>query len=179
MSGRLILSTEAMRAAEQRAVDGGTSVETLMERAGAALAESAFRFAGPMETLILCGPGNNGGDGYVAARYLSERGVSVRVAAVSEPKSDAAKWARSRWGGAVETLAADTAGAPLLIDALFGTGIKYGLDNTVTQQFIRLSEASIIRIDGDVPSGVESDSGAVQSEITVCVRTVESGVVMH
>ena len=51
------------------------SVETLMERAGAALAEAAYRFAGPLPTLILCGPGNNGGDGYVAARHLAERGV--------------------------------------------------------------------------------------------------------
>src|SRR5947208_17083829 len=97
MSGRLILSTETMRAAEQRGIDGGTGVETLMERAGAALAEAAFRFGGPMQTLFLCGPGNNGGDGYVAARYLSERGVSVRIAALSEPRSDAAPWARSQW----------------------------------------------------------------------------------
>ena len=72
---RPILTAEAMRAAEQAAIDGGTSVETLMERAGDALAEAAWRFAGPMPTLILCGPGNNGGDGYVAARHLGGRGV--------------------------------------------------------------------------------------------------------
>ena len=75
MTGRPILTAEAMRAAEQAAIDGGTSVEELMERAGAALAEAAYRFAGPMPALILCGPGNNGGDGYVAARHLAERGV--------------------------------------------------------------------------------------------------------
>ena len=89
--GRPILTAEAMRAAEQAAIDGGTSVEQLMERAGAALAEAAYRFAGPMPALILCGPGNNGGDGYVAARHLAERGVEVRVAALAEPKSDAAQ----------------------------------------------------------------------------------------
>ena len=65
-----------MRAAEQAAIDGGTPVEELMERAGAALAEAIYRFAGPMPALILCGPGNNGGDGYVAARHLAERGVA-------------------------------------------------------------------------------------------------------
>ena len=57
-----------------------------MERAGAALAEAAYRFAGPRAALILCGPGNNGGDGYVAARHLAERGVAVRVAALAEPE---------------------------------------------------------------------------------------------
>jgi len=93
--GRPILTADAMRAAEQRVIDAGTSVEELMERAGAALAEAAYRFAGPLPALILCGPGNNGGDGYVAARHLAGRGVAVRVAALTEPKSDVAKWART------------------------------------------------------------------------------------
>ena len=96
-SGRPILTTEQMLAAEQRAIEAGTSVETLMERAGAALAEAAYRYVGKMPALILCGPGNNGGDGYVAARHLAERGVAVRVAALADPKTDAAKWARSGW----------------------------------------------------------------------------------
>src|SRR6476659_4011722 len=104
MMGRPILTAEAMRAAEQRAIDGGTSVEVLMERAGAALAEATYRFAGPLPTLVLCGPGNNGGDGYVAARHLAERGVQVRVATLGEPKSSAAKNARGQWSGAVEPL---------------------------------------------------------------------------
>jgi NAD(P)H-hydrate repair Nnr-like enzyme with NAD(P)H-hydrate epimerase domain len=60
---RPILTTEAIRACEQSAIDSGTSVETLMERAGKALAEAALRFAGPKPVLVLCGPGNNGGDG--------------------------------------------------------------------------------------------------------------------
>src|SRR4051812_41662217 len=107
MNGRPILTAKAMRAAEQAAIDGGASVEELMERAGAGLAEAAYRFAGPTPALILCGPGNNGGDGYVAARHLVERGVQVRVAALAEPKSDAAKSARARWTGGVETLSPD------------------------------------------------------------------------
>src|SRR3954470_14452653 len=96
-----ILTAEQMRAAEQAAIDGGTSVEELMERAGAALAEAAYRFAGSLPALILCGPGNNGGDGYVAARQLKARAVEVRVASISEPKSDEAKRARSQWDGEV------------------------------------------------------------------------------
>ncbi|HEY1146787.1 MAG TPA: NAD(P)H-hydrate epimerase, partial [Allosphingosinicella sp.] len=82
MTPRPVLTAQAMRAAEQAAMDAGTSVETLMERAGAALAEAVYRFAGPLPTLVLCGPGNNGGDGYVAARHLAERGVQVRIAAM-------------------------------------------------------------------------------------------------
>src|SRR5581483_11005816 len=108
MNPRPILTAEAMRKAEQFAIEGGTDVNQLMEQAGAALAEAVSRFAGPMPVLVLCGPGNNGGDGYVAARYLAERGVAVRVAALSEPKSDAAKWARSKWHGEVETLTDET-----------------------------------------------------------------------
>ena len=104
MTGRPILTAEGMRSAEQAAFERGATVEQLMEGAGAALAEAAYRFAGPLPALILCGPGNNGGDGYVAARHLAKRGVSVRVAALSEPTTDAAKWARGQWTGAVETL---------------------------------------------------------------------------
>src|SRR5438045_1601279 len=113
---RPILTAEQTRAAEQAAIDGGISVEQLMERAGAALAEAAYRFAGPLPTLILCGPGNNGGDGYVAARHLAQRGLQVRVAALAEPKSDVAKWARSQWSGKAEQLSESTAPEPLIID---------------------------------------------------------------
>jgi NAD(P)H-hydrate repair Nnr-like enzyme with NAD(P)H-hydrate epimerase domain len=63
MTGRPILTAAQMRDAEAAAIAGGAPVEQLMERAGAALAEASYRFAGPLDTLILCGPGNNGGDG--------------------------------------------------------------------------------------------------------------------
>ncbi len=172
---RPILTAEAMRAAEQVAIDAGTSVEQLMERAGAGLAEAVYRFAGPLNTLILCGPGNNGGDGYVAARHLKERGVAVRVAALSEPKSDAAKQARSQWGGEVEALSGDTAPAPLIIDALFGTGLKRGLEDSVTQQFSRLCDGAVVKVACDLPSGVETDSGADLSHVPGFDLTVTFG----
>jgi len=175
MSGRPILTTERMRVAERAATDGGTSVEALMERAGAALAEAAFRFAGPLPALVLCGPGNNGGDGYVAARHLAERGVKVRVAAIAEPKSDAAKWACSQWKGQVEELSVDTAPAPLLIVALFGTGLKRGLNDAVVKQLFRLSDEAVVSVACDVPSGVDSDSGAELSEVPAYDMTVAFG----
>ena len=175
MTGRPILPAEKMRAAEQAAIEGGTSVEELMERAGSALADAAYRFAGPTPVLMLCGPGNNGGDGYVAARHLASRGVAVRVAATGEPKSDAAKWARSQWSGKVESLSGDTGAAPVVIDALFGTGLKRGLDPSVSQQLSRLVDASVVSIACDLPSGVESDSGAELNQVPKFNMTVTFG----
>ncbi|HEX6604744.1 MAG TPA: NAD(P)H-hydrate dehydratase [Sphingomicrobium sp.] len=172
---RPILTAEQMRAAEQAAIDGGTGVEELMERAGAALAEAVYRYAGPLRTLILCGPGNNGGDGYVAARHLAERGVEVRVAALSEPKSDAARWARSQWDGAVEALSDATSPAPVVIDALFGTGLKRGLEPSAEQALSRLCGAAQVRVACDVPSGVDSDSGAELGQVSEFDLTVAFG----
>ena len=172
---RPILTAEAMRNAEQAAMDSGTPVETLMERAGAALAEGAVRFAGPLPALVLCGPGNNGGDGYVAARYLAARGIDVRVAALAEPKSDAAKWARSRWTGEVEQLSQDTQGSPLLIDALFGTGLKRGLEDSVSLLLSELAHEALVAVACDLPSGVETDTGAILNPLHAVDLTVTFG----
>jgi len=122
IEGQPILTAAEMRAAEDAVIAAGVPVETLMERAGTAIAEVVRRLAGTNEVVILCGPGNNGGDGYVAARVLAEMGVAVTVAALSEPKTDAAKSARAGWLGPVETLA-EAKPAPILVDALFGTGL--------------------------------------------------------
>ena len=175
MNARPILTAEAMRAAEQAAIDGGTSVEQLMERAGAGLAEAVYRFVGPMDALVLCGPGNNGGDGYVAARHLAQRGVKVRIAALSEPKSDAAKWARSQWHGDVEALTSETKSAPLVIDSLFGTGLKRGLEDSVSKELFRLCESAVATIACDLPSGVETDSGAELRPVPAFEMTVAFG----
>ena len=181
---RPILTAEAMRNAEQAAIDSGTPVETLMERAGAALAEGAVRFAGPLPALVLCGPGNNGGDGYVAARYLAARGIDVRVAALAEPKSDAAKWARSRWTGEVEQLSQDTQGSPLLIDALFGTGLKRGLEDSVSLLLSELAHEALVAVACDLPSGVETDTGAILNplhavDLTVTLGALKPAHVLH
>ena len=182
--GRPILTAEAMRVAEQAEIDAGASVEQLMERAGAALAEAAYRFAGPMPTLILCGPGNNGGDGYVAARHLKERGVEVRIAALSDPKSAAAKWARGQWGGPVEQLSDTTEPAPLLIVALFGTGLSRGLDTSAVEQLTRLRSRAKLTVGCDVPSGVQSDTGTELSgvpafDLTVTFGALKPGHLLH
>ncbi len=175
MNGRPILTAAAMRAAEQAAIDAGASVEQLMERAGAALAQATVRFAGKSPVLVLAGPGNNGGDGYVAARHLAKRGLKVRIAALAEPTSDAAKRARSQWHGGVETLGQDTISAPVLIDALFGTGLKRGLEDAPAQELSRLGEVASARIACDLPSGVASDSGEILSAVPKFDLTVAFG----
>lgn len=164
-----------MLAAEQAAIAAGASVEGLMERAGAALAEAAYRFSGGMPTLILCGPGNNGGDGYVAARHLAEQGVRVRIAALAEPSSDAAKWARSGWPGPVEAADERTRAELLLVDALFGTGLKRGLEPTVEQSLVRLSQGARCRIACDLPSGIAADDGRLLSDVPPFDMTVAFG----
>jgi ADP-dependent NAD(P)H-hydrate dehydratase / NAD(P)H-hydrate epimerase len=163
-----------MRSAEEAAIAAGTPAEVLMERAGASLAEAAWRFSGAEEMLILCGPGNNGGDGYVAARHLAERGVKVRVAALSGPTTGAATWARGGWSGSVEHL--DTVEpAALLIDCLFGTGLKRGLEPTLGQRLCGLAEAAALRIACDLPSGIDSDTGALLSPVPRFDMTVTFG----
>ena len=172
---RPILTAHQMRSAEQAAIDSGTSVEQLMERAGAALAEAIYRFAGPLPALILCGPGNNGGDGYVAARHLAERGVQVSVAAIMEPKSDSAKWARSQWSGEVEPLSQDTKPAALVIDALFGTGLTRGLDDSLSRLLSELVHEAVVAVACDLPSGVATDSGELLNPLHSYDLTVTFG----
>jgi hydroxyethylthiazole kinase-like uncharacterized protein yjeF len=166
-----------MRAAEEAAIAAGTPVEALMERAGRAAAEAIWRHAGPLPALVLCGPGNNGGDGYVIARELAARGVNVRVAALSEPNSAAARRARESWTGPVAPLA-DAAPAPLLIDALFGTGLGRALDDAVARRLAELAEAAAIRVAVDLPSGVATDDGSILSpvpdfDLTVTFQTLK------
>ncbi|HEX2624862.1 MAG TPA: NAD(P)H-hydrate dehydratase, partial [Sphingomicrobium sp.] len=153
-----------MRAAEQRAESDGTSASVLMERAGEAVAEAVHRFAGPRDTLVLCGPGNNGGDGYVAARRLAARGHAVRVAALASPATKAAAIAREGWTGTVEAFDNARAG-PVVVDCLFGTGLKRGLDPAVSKRFNELVESADAAVACDLPSGVSSDDGACLSPV--------------
>jgi hydroxyethylthiazole kinase-like uncharacterized protein yjeF len=166
-----------MRAAEAAAIEAGTPVETLMARAGSAAAEAIWRFAGPLPALILCGPGNNGGDGYVIARRLRERGMKVRVAALADPKGGAAVAARSSWGGTVAPLH-DAEPAPLLIDALFGTGLARPLDEILSQRLCRLAEAARLCVAVDLPSGAATDDGCILSlvpdfDLTITFATLK------
>ena len=164
MSGRPILTAAGIRSAEAAAIAAGTSVETLMDRAGTAAAEAIWRYAAATPALVLCGPGNNGGDGYVVARRLAERGVPVRLAALAAPVSEAARAARAAWEGPVETLA-EAPPAPLLVDALFGTGLSRPLEAEAARHLARLAEGARIRVAIDLPSGAATDDGALLSPV--------------
>lgn len=171
---RFILTADEMRAAEAAAIAAGTPAYTLMERAGAGAAETIWRFAGPMPALVLCGPGNNGGDGYVIARLLRERGLEVTVAALADPKSDDSRRARAAWDGPVVALA-DAVPAPLLVDALFGIGLARGLDDAAHQAVGRLAAGARTRAAVDLPSGVGTDDGAILSPVPDYDLTVTFG----
>lgn len=150
-----VLTAAEMKAAERAC---GVPLDVLMERAGTALAEAAIRFGGGNPVLVLCGPGNNGGDGYVAARLLQARGVRVSVAAFAPPTTDLARTARAKWSGAVAALA-DAMPAHVLVDALFGTGLTRPLDAALGAILDRLAKASQLVIAADLPSGVATDDG--------------------
>ena len=156
--GQPILTAAAMRAAEDAAIAGGTSVATLMDRAGQGIAAATRRLAAGGEILILCGPGNNGGDGYTAAAVLRAAGLPVRLAASADPKTEAARNARSSWTEAVEPLDR-THSAPILLDCLFGTGLTRPLDAGIDRNLARLAQAARIVIAADLPSGTNADTG--------------------
>lgn len=171
---RPILTAAEMRVAEEAAIAGGVTVEELMERAGRAVADIAWRVGAKTPALILCGPGNNGGDGYVAARILKERGVEVRVAQLAEPRTEAARAARARWDGRIEPLSGARP-APLVIDALFGTGLTRPLGSALAAALGEFAREARHSIAVDLPSGVDSDSGALLSPAPAFDITVALG----
>lgn len=159
-----VLTAAQMRAAEQALFATGVPEYDVMERAGAAAAEIIWRAGGLRDALILCGPGNNGGDGYVIARLLRARGVPVRVAALGASGTASSRRARVAWDGPVEALAT-AAPASQLIDALFGTGLSRGLDAALAAQLGALVAAAGQSFAIDLPSGVDTDSGALLSAV--------------
>lgn len=159
-----ILTAAQMRAAEDRAIAAGSSVTELMERAGAGVAQWVRRVGCGSRVLMLCGPGNNGGDGYVAARILAQNGMRVQVVALGEPRTEAAAQARARWAGPVDPfplgeLAFDVH-APIVVDALFGTGLDRPLYHGVRYGLDMMTQAAQLPIAVDVPSFVNSDTGS-------------------
>ncbi|WP_454280911.1 NAD(P)H-hydrate dehydratase [Sphingomonas sp. Marseille-Q8236] len=176
IDGRPILTAAQMRAAEGQAIADGSSEAELMDRAGAGIAREVARLAGGRELLILCGPGNNGGDGYIAATLLREQGLTVRVAASDEPRGNGARRARAGWDGPVEPLA-DAKPAPILVDAIFGTGLSRAPDAAVASALSRLTAAAWLSIAVDLPSGVSSDDGALFGDVPIFDVTLALGAV--
>lgn len=155
-----VLTVAQMRAAEQALIDGGETVESLMERAGKGAADWVWRIAGGRPVTVLCGPGNNGGDGYVIARELAQRGAAVTVVAPLDPATDAARAARRSWGGQPER----RGHGGVLVDCLFGSGLSRPLSAELTELLRGEADRHACRIAVDVPSGIDSDKGISLNE---------------
>lgn len=169
-----ILTAAAIRAAEQAAFDAGVDPYELMERAGAAAAQIIWRAGHRRDALILCGPGNNGGDGFVIAHILRELGVPVRVASLGDSRTASALRARALWDGPVESLV-DAAPAAQLVDALFGTGLTRGLDAAVAERLGALVAHANHSYAIDLPSGVGTDDGQLLSAVPKFDVTIALG----
>lgn len=163
MSAAQVLTAGQMRAAEQALFDAGTSVSDLMEIAAGGAAEWIRRIAAGRSVTVLCGPGNNGGDGYVIARILREAGNAVTVIAPLDPATDAANEARRRWGGPVATADRGAQG-DVFVDCLFGSGLARPLVPGHALLLRDLAARHRYRVAVDVPSGIASDAGAVLNE---------------
>ncbi len=175
-----LLANAEMARADRLTIEAGTPGIALMERAGVAVADAAAEVAGapPSRVAVLCGPGNNGGDGFVAARLLRERGYDVALGLLGEVgalKGDAEAAAR-RFGGPVESaLELDFERADVVIDALFGAGLSRDIDGAAKALVDKLniwSRAGKAVLAVDVPSGVDGDTGAVRGVAVTARSTV-------
>jgi NAD(P)H-hydrate epimerase len=173
-----LLDARQMSEADRLTVAGGTSVHALMENAGLGVAQEVMRRWTPRRVTVLCGPGNNGGDGFVAARHLEAAGWNVRVASLGsrDHLKGAARQHADNWRGGVEPLTPDAVdSAELIIDALFGAGLNRPLDGAPRATLAAATAKRVPVVAVDIPSGVNGDTGenmgAVAAVLTVtCFR---------
>lgn len=176
MAGHELLTTHEMADADRRAVELGVPSLTLMENAGRAVADEAAKMVLPGARVhVFCGPGNNGGDGFVAARYLRERGYRVTLGLLGERsalKGDAAVMA-DRWNGDIlEAVEFDAGNIDLFIDALFGAGLSRRLDDDVGSEILtRIGDDDPV-LAVDVPSGLDGNSGLAAGSVFSATRTI-------
>lgn len=180
----LLLSPDDMAAVDRAAAASGIDSYGLMEKAGQAVAASALRhFPEALRYVLFCGPGNNGGDGYVAARSLRQSGAKVQLYYLGEPKTlkgDAARaFADCPVAGEKLERYLPRAG-DVVIDAIFGAGLSRPVPSQVTAAITRVAEAGIPVIAVDLPSGLDGRSGqmlgaAFRAERTVTFMTRKPG----
>lgn len=173
-----VLTPDQMGQADKAAAAFGATGPALMEAAGRAVARAVTRHAARCHVLILAGPGNNGGDGYVAARLLARDGWPVRLAALAPPRigSDAAAAARSWHGPAAAFDPAEAARADIVIDAVFGAGLTRPVTGLVADTLRAARRVVAV----DVPSGLDGATGSIQgfapsAELTVTFFRLKPG----
>jgi NAD(P)H-hydrate epimerase len=164
-----------MAEADRLTVAAGIPLNDLMQRAGQAVADVIVARYTPRPTLVLCGPGNNGGDGFVVARILAAGRWPVRVALlgdVSELKGAAAD-AAANWPGPIEQISDSLLKGPaLIVDALFGAGLNRPLEGAVAQLIDAINLAEIDTVSIDIPSGVSGATGEVRGTAFQAAVTV-------
>jgi NAD(P)H-hydrate epimerase len=168
-----IATAAQLREIDRRAIqEAGIPGVCLMQSAGEALARAA---AGARTVAIACGKGNNGGDGFVAARMLIERGVRVRVFAQDGSRGDALvhRLALEACGVTIEPLAALTPeGCDLVLDCLLGTGASGAPRGELAEGISQINASGVEILACDLPSGVDADTGEVPGEAVRASRTV-------
>jgi ADP-dependent NAD(P)H-hydrate dehydratase / NAD(P)H-hydrate epimerase len=161
-----LLTAEEMSRAEQLAVEAGTSTLTMMENSGRGVAEEVVRrFPRGSRVTVLCGPGNNGGDGFVSARYLRERGYQVRLALLGRQEDlsrDPKEMAR-RWDEAIEPMSLQSLeGAQIIVDGIYGTGLRDNITGVPAQMIEEVTARALPVVAIDVPTGIDATGGTVR-----------------
>ncbi|MBT5048473.1 MAG: NAD(P)H-hydrate dehydratase [Rhodospirillaceae bacterium] len=170
-----LLTVAQMYRADEAAIASGTSGQVLMENAGQAIADQIRNRWARRPISILCGPGKNGGDGFVVARLLADEGWPITLALLGEKealKGDAA-WAAAQWSGAVHPPDPSVLdGAELVVDALFGAGLSRPLDDMARILIDAINDRRLPCVAVDIPSGVHGDTGQVLGGAPSCRLTV-------
>ena len=170
-----LLTTVQMAQADRLTIASGISGTALMENAGRQVAKAIIERWTPCSVLVLCGPGGNGGDGFVVARRLAEADWPVRVASLlpREQLCGAAAHHAALWRGPVEPLTpAALAGADIVVDAIFGAGLNRALEGAAAQTLAAASARQLTIVAVDVPSGLMGDTGACLGSETGAVPSV-------
>lgn len=171
-----ILTCAQMRAADKHTIEElGVPSAELMERAGAAIADEAekrLRASGGRSVLAVCGGGNNGGDGWCAARLLSERGFATAVYSFAEKLSSDCAAQRKKYRGKVYPSFPEEK-FDLILDAVFGTGFRGTPEGAAAEAIARINAAGAFVLSADIPSGLNGDTGeaalAVRADVTVTI----------
>jgi ADP-dependent NAD(P)H-hydrate dehydratase / NAD(P)H-hydrate epimerase len=170
-----LLTNTEMSEADRRTAASGISGETLMENAGAAVAGAVMaRHSRDSRVAVVAGPGNNGGDGFVAARHLRQAGYRVSMHLIGRPqaiKGDAAQAAR-QWQEPLAVGVADLKGAQVVIDALFGAGLDRPVAGEALAAIAAMNGAGAPVIAVDLPSGINGTTGAVLGAAVKASQTV-------
>jgi NAD(P)H-hydrate epimerase len=173
-----LLTTNQVVALESNAVHSGTPIYDLMQNAGTAVADEVIQLFEKQPTLVLCGPGNNGGDGFVVAKKLFDKlwPVSIAVVDAEAKMSEAAHAHRQLWQGEVLAFDPEILGEfSLIIDGLFGTGLTRPLGSPYKEMINAVNQLKRTVVAIDIPSGINSDTGEVMGTALKANLTITFG----